>query len=36
MQKEANFFNSAHFIDYFASVSSFHDACERCVRCVLT
>jgi len=34
MQKEAIFFNSAHFIDYFANVFSFHDARERCVRCV--
>jgi len=36
MQKEAKFFNCAHFIDYFANVSSFHDAHERCVRCVQT
>jgi len=36
MQKEAIFFNCAHFIDYSANISSFHDARERCVRCVLT
>jgi len=36
MQKEAIFFNCAHVIDHFASVSSFHDARERCVSCVQT
>jgi len=36
MQKEAIIFNCAHFIDYLANVSSFHDARESCVRCVLT
>jgi len=36
IQKEAIFFNCAHFIDYFANVSSCDDARERCVRCVLT
>jgi len=33
MQKEAIVFNCAHFIDYFANASSFHDAREGCLRC---
>ena len=36
MQKETIFLNCAHFIDYFGNVSSFHDAPERCARCVPT
>ena len=33
MQTEAVFVCCAHFIDYFANVSSFRDTRERCVRC---